>query len=61
MKYVFVVFCFSSYFNFYLKTKFFQSIQQQQTTAPTKNIHVSTTPNLMQTQPRSGTSAHVRF
>ncbi len=52
------------YFNFH----FIQTIQQQQQTiAPTKNLHVSTTtaattmPNVIQPQQRSGTSAHVRL
>ncbi|CAF4061347.1 unnamed protein product [Rotaria sp. Silwood2] len=33
--------------------------QQQPTTAPAKNVHVSTTPNAMQPQQRSTTSAHI--
>jgi hypothetical protein len=36
-----------------------ETIQQQQTSASTKNIHVSTTPNVMQTQQRPATSAHI--
>jgi hypothetical protein len=43
---------------FYFKY-FIQTIQQQQTGGSTKNIHVSTTPNVMQPQQRSATSAHV--
>ncbi len=34
-------------------------MQQQQTGGSTKNIHVSTTPNVIQPQQRSATSAHV--
>jgi len=33
--------------------------QQQQQTGSTKNIHVSTTPNVIQPQQRSATSAHI--
>jgi hypothetical protein len=39
-----------------------QTIQpQQQVTAPAKNVHVSTTPNLIQSQQRPATSAHVKL
>ncbi|CAF1056223.1 unnamed protein product [Adineta steineri] len=36
-----------------------ETIQQQQTTAPTKNVHVSTNPNMIQTQQRSANSTHI--
>jgi nuclear transcription factor Y gamma len=36
-----------------------ESIQQQQTTASTKNIHMSNTPNVIQPQQRSAASAHI--
>jgi nuclear transcription factor Y gamma len=38
-----------------------ESIQPQQTTTSTKNIHMSNTPNVIQPQQRSAASAHVRF
>ncbi len=40
---------------------FLQTMQQQHTTAPMKNIHLSTTPNVIQQQQRPATSAHVRL
>ncbi|CAF1131399.1 unnamed protein product [Rotaria sordida] len=36
-----------------------ETMQQQQTTAPAKNIHVSTSPNVIQPQQRPATSAHI--
>ncbi|CAF1221980.1 unnamed protein product [Rotaria sordida] len=36
-----------------------ETMQQQQTTASAKNIHVSTTPNVIQPQQRPATSAHI--
>ncbi|CAF0951916.1 unnamed protein product [Adineta steineri] len=36
-----------------------ETIQQQQTTAPTKNVHVSTNSNMIQPQQRSANSTHI--